>query len=82
MKTIRKVFNPVKRIQLILLASIFIFSFACNDDDDNDNEDPNDVFKAMLVGTSEVPPNTSAATGTATLTYNRSTNVFNLTAGN
>jgi hypothetical protein len=78
MKTTRNVFNPVKHLQLILLASILIFSAACDDDEDDGNENPNDIFKATLVGTSEVPPNTSAATGTATLTFNKDTKVFSI----
>jgi len=40
--------------------------------------DPNVLFKATINGASEVPPTASAATGTATLTYNKDTKVFNI----
>jgi len=40
--------------------------------------DPNVVFMATINGTSEVPSNASTATGTATLTYNKDTKIFNI----
>ena len=40
--------------------------------------DPNVIFKATINGTTEVPSNASTATGTATLTYNKDTKVFNI----
>lgn len=58
----------------LVLAGILLIAGACNDDDNENNE----IFKAVLNGTSEVPPNTSPAVGTATLTYNRDTRVFNV----
>ena len=67
--------SAVKQIQIILLASVLLFGYACKDDDD-DEPLGMDTFKASLSGMNEVPPNTSAATGSATLTYNRDTRIF------
>jgi len=41
-------------------------------------DDPNVIFKATINGSSEVPANASTATGTATLTFNKDTKVFNV----
>jgi len=59
---------------MMVLAGILLIAGACDDDEDENNE----IFTAVLNGTSEVPPNTSPAVGTATLTYNRDTRIFNL----
>ena len=69
--------SAVKQIQIILLASILLFGYACKDDDD-DEPLGMDTFKATLTGMNEVPPNESAATGSATLTYNRDTRIFTI----
>lgn len=60
-------------IQAVILTGVMIFMISCNDD-----EDTNVVFKAILNGASEVPANASTATGSATLTYNRDTKIFNI----
>lgn len=69
-------FSALKRINLFVLASIFLFSAGCSDDEDA--PDPNVVFKATINGASEVPVNTSAAIGTATLTFNTDTKIFTI----
>ena len=51
-------------------------------DNSYNNSTPTPVivtFNATLNGASEVPPNSSAATGTAVLTFNKTTKVFLLT---
>jgi len=63
----------LRLIQAAFLTGIIIFMMSCNDDDDT-----NVVFKATLNGASEVPANASTATGSATLTYNRDTKIFNI----
>ena len=70
------------KLLIRLLAITFLFTglASCNDDDD----DPAPVattttYYATLNGASEVPSNTSTATGTATLTLNNSTKIFTLT---
>ena len=67
----------VKNIQIILVAGILLTGYACNNDDDDDSLGK-DTFTATLNGMNEVPPNNSAATGTATLTYNRDTRIFSV----
>ncbi len=52
---------------------------SCSKDDPAPAPDPNIIFKATLNGSSEVPANSSAATGTATLTFNNTTKVFYVT---
>lgn len=64
---------------LIQWSSMFLLVLsmvACDKDDDSN---PNTTFKADLRGTSEVPANSSTATGTVTLTYNTDSNVFSST---
>ena len=63
-------------MQIFVLAGFLVAFGSCKDDDEDDN--PEVVFKATLSGTSEVPPNTSMATGTATLTFNEDTEIFSL----
>ena len=58
-------------VQLFLLAGLLFTSASCKKEDD-----PNLVFKATMNGTSEVPPNASTATGSATLTFNEDTKIF------
>lgn len=68
--------HRIKYFQIMLLVSGLLFAFACNNK--KDEPKPNLTFMATLAGTNEVPPNASAATGTATLTYNQDTKVFNI----
>ena len=65
------------RKTFMFLITIFIFGalfVSCDDDDDKDNVL---IFKAMLKGSSEVPSNTSTATGNTILTFNSITMKFN-----
>lgn len=62
--------NFFRAIFAIALLTAFT---GCDDDDDN-NEDNIMNFSANLSGASEVPANASTATGTATATYNETTN--------
>jgi hypothetical protein len=73
----KKVFRG---FQLIVLVSLIaLLSVSCDDDDDDDNQDDSTVtFYATLSGANEVPPNASTGTGTATLTFNENTKVFNV----
>lgn len=66
-----------KLIKVIVIAVVLAALFTrCDKNDDNNNDDNITIFKATLVGSSEVPPNTSTATGSTTLTYNESTKRF------
>lgn len=59
---------------------LFFIGVSCSNSDDN-NSNPTPVivtFNATLNGASEVPANTSTATGTATASYNKITKVFTL----
>lgn len=47
--------------------------------DDNTTPSPNITFKTTLSGQNESTPNTSAATGSATLLFNTNTKIFTLT---
>lgn len=58
-----------------ILAVIFTMS-SCSSDDDNVKPDPNVVFETTLTGPKEVPANSSAATGKATLTFNKETKIL------
>ncbi|MBK9256961.1 MAG: CHRD domain-containing protein [Saprospiraceae bacterium] len=63
---------------LVQFSSVLLIVFsmiACSKDDDTN---PNETFKATLNGTSEVPANSSAATGTATLNFNNTTKIFSV----
>lgn len=75
MKTEKRINLPAG--MLAILAGLMISFSSCEDDDDNKGNDEV-VFRATLSGASEVPPNMSAATGDATLTFNESTNTFSI----
>ena len=65
------------RKTFMFLITVFIFGalfVSCDDEDDKDNVL---IFKAMLKGSSEVPSNTSTATGNTILTFNSITMKFN-----
>jgi hypothetical protein len=53
-----------------------LFFVACDDDDDKDTNTAE--FTATLNGASEVPPNASTATGTATITFNKTTKILTM----
>lgn len=59
-----------------VIAAIFFTVSACNKDDSNNNDTV--IFTAALSGANEVPANPSQATGKATLTFNQTTNTFNI----
>lgn len=63
----------VKQILFVVIAGILITSSSCKK-----TKDTNVTFKATINGTSETPPNASTATGTATLTFNTSTKMFDI----
>ena len=59
-------------IQLAFFASLIIIAASCK------KSSSDVVFKATLNGASETPPNSSTATGDATLTYNKDTKIFSI----
>lgn len=64
----------MKLSAILSIVMILLMSMAsCKKDDD-----PNVTYKATLNGSKEVPNNNSSATGTATLTFNKDTKVFNI----
>ncbi|MES2239282.1 MAG: CHRD domain-containing protein [Bacteroidota bacterium] len=71
----------LSRFSVILI--ILLSTASCgNSYDDNSNPYPSSnttTFKATLNGTSEVPSNSSSATGMATLVFNNDTKYFTLT---
>ena len=72
----------MKKIINLLTISLLIASlFSCSKSDSNPAPAPvtTTTFLATLNGTSEVPSNASAATGTATLTFNTTTKIFTIT---
>ena len=68
----------MKNLIRFFALSVFVLILAsCSDDDPK--SDPNiTTFNATLNGASEVPANSSTATGTAKLTYNKTTKIFSL----
>jgi hypothetical protein len=69
----------LNRFRYIALAGIMLFAVSCEDDEDDDNgnsQSQTTQFLATLSGANEVPANGSAATGSASLTYNHTTKVF------
>jgi hypothetical protein len=70
-------------LQFLAISLVFFSINSCSNDDDDDNTTPTPVivtFNATLSGASEVPANSSTATGTATLSYNKTTKMFILNA--
>ncbi|HTG66318.1 MAG TPA: CHRD domain-containing protein [Flavobacterium sp.] len=68
---------------LYKFSAILVFllvSISCNSDSDDSYPNPTNTttFKATLNGSSEVPSNSSAAMGNATLTLNNTTKMFTL----
>lgn len=68
---------------LFNFSALFLLLFigvSCSSNDDNSSPSPIIVtFNATLSGASEVPANASTATGTATLSYNKTTKIFTVT---
>jgi hypothetical protein len=67
-------------LRFIAISFVYFGFITCSNNDDNSTPTPVIVsFNATLNGTSEVPPNsTTMATGTATLSYNKTTKIFTL----
>ena len=64
----------LNEIQFFVLAGLLVTAGSCKKDT-SENEVK---FLATLNGVSEVPANSSMATGTATLTYNSETKIFSI----
>lgn len=64
-----------------IMAALFFFTgfISCKKSDSTPTPNPNVTFMATINGASEVPANASAATGSATLTFNTTTKVFTVT---
>ncbi|MEO7314797.1 MAG: CHRD domain-containing protein [Ginsengibacter sp.] len=63
-------------LKLLFVSLVFTTFISCKKDD----KPVSDIvtFKATLSGTNEVPSNTSMASGSSTLTYNKSTKTFSI----
>lgn len=64
-------------IKFIIAITLVIGSTSCSKNDTQAN-DPNVTFLATLNGASEVPANSSTATGNATLIFNTDTKIFSI----
>ena len=62
-----------KQIQFAFFAFLIIVAISCKKSNSSDV-----VFKATINGASQTPPNSSLATGDATLTYNKDTKIFSI----
>jgi hypothetical protein len=60
----------------LVITGLMFTAISCSDDD----EEPvvTDEFTATLSGANENPPNESTASGTANLTYNKDTRIFEI----
>lgn len=65
----------LKTLALFALICVTLTASSCKDDED---EDPIVTYVATLNGAAEVPPNSSTATGNATLEYNTNTKKFTI----
>ena len=65
-----------KNIFAIFIACTLLALVACSKKSDTPAPVSDIVFKAVLSGASEVPSNASAATGTATITFNTTTKII------
>lgn len=63
----------MKLVASLSIVFILLLGISCKKDDNQ-----NVTYTATLNGANEVPANNSTATGTATLTFNKDTKVFNL----
>lgn len=70
----KKIINSKSKYFISIVFVVVLFTAgSCKKEDD-----PNVIFMATINGSSEVPSNASTATGTATLTFNKDTKVFNV----
>lgn len=67
----------INHLKLLFAALVFTTLISCEKKDDKPASNIV-IFKATLAGTSEVPSNASTATGTSTLTYDKSTKKFSI----
>lgn len=65
-------------LRVLTLSCVSMIMMSCSKDDVQ-TPNPEVVFKATLIGMSEVPSNASTNTGTATLVFNTSTKKFTVT---
>src|SRR5450631_1195293 len=63
----------IKQIQFAFITCLIIIAVSCKKSNSSDV-----IFKATINGASETPPNSSTATGDATLTYNKDTKIFTI----
>jgi len=64
----------LKQFLFIALAGLLVTAVSCK----KDTVDPNVKFVATINGANETPANSSTATGTATLTFNKDTKIFTI----
>jgi hypothetical protein len=69
----------MKLINSCIAISFIITAFTSCGKDDEAIPDPNVTFTASLTGAQEATPNSSTATGTATLIFNTTTKIFTVT---
>ena len=70
----------LKQIRLIFLATTLLIAYSCKKSSSNTAvSNPNISFSATINGASEVPANASAATGSATGTFNTTTKILTVT---
>ncbi len=67
----------MKSFKLLAVALLTFFVISCDKDDPA--PDPNVAFAATVNGASEVPANSSTATGSSTATYNTDTKILTVT---
>ncbi len=67
----------MKRKFNLVIAVLILLTMSSCEQDDKPNSDLV-IFKASLSGASEVPSNTSMATGSSVLTYHKSTKMFSI----
>jgi len=66
--------------RILAISIVFLGLGSCSSSSTNSGSSPTySTYTATLLGSSETPPNTSAASGTATLILNNSTKIFTLT---
>ena len=65
-------------LRFSVILFLFFIGVACSNSDDSSNSSTV-TFNAILDGVSEVPSTTSAAKGTAKLSYDKNTKIFILT---
>jgi hypothetical protein len=69
------------KLYFLAITSLFFFSLSACDKDDDDDKNDNVVARTglQLTGSQEVPVKTSTATGSADISYDKSTKMFSFT---